>query len=153
VADITAIYNHYVLHSEATFDTEQKSVEDRTAWLESHDANHPVLVAERRGTVCGWGSVSPWGTRPGWRHTVELSVYVDASATRAGLGPLLLDELVDACRRVGHHALMAQIVADNTASLKMVERAGFQRVGTLVQVGRKFDRWLDLALVELVLEG
>ena len=152
VAAITSIYNHYVRTSPATFDIEEKSIEDRVAWLSSHDESLPVLVAERAGEVVGWGSVSPWATRPGWRRTVELSVYVGEVATGGGVGPRLLDALVAACREAGHHALMAQIVADNAPSLKMAERAGFRRAGTLTQVGRKFDRWLDLAVVELILE-
>lgn len=151
VPAIAAIYNHYIRASVATFDTVEKTVEDRDTWLAAHDAAHPVLVATRSGAVVGWGSASAWGTRPGWRHTAELSVYVADGITGGGVGPAILEALVEACRDAGHHVLLAQIVADNEPCLKMAERAGFTRVGTFHQVGRKFDRWIDLALAELVL--
>lgn len=148
---INAIYNHYVLTSPATFETAEKTVEERVSWLAQHGARYPVLVAEREGVVVGWGSASQWGTRPGWRYTAELSVYVAPDVTGGGVGPAILEALVNACRDAGHHALLAQIIADNEPCLKMVERAGFSRVGTFREVGRKFDRWIDLELVELVL--
>lgn len=151
-AEIARIYNHYVETSSATFDFEPKSAEDRVAWLSGRRPEHPVFVAERDGVVVGWGALSPYGARRGWRYTAEVGVYVDSAVTGAGIGPRLTMTLVDAAREGGLHALMSQVVADNEPSLKMAERAGFTRVGTLREVGRKFDRWLDVALMELVLE-
>jgi phosphinothricin acetyltransferase len=150
--DIARIYNHYIRTSTATFDTIEKSVEERTQWLAGHDDRHPVLVAELAGRVLGWGAIAPWGSRPGWRHTVELSIYVSSDSLGKGIGPKLLGALVAEARSAGHHALVSQVVTENEASLKMSERAGFGRVGTLREVGRKFDRWIDLALLEMVLE-
>lgn len=151
-ADIARIYNHYIRTSTATFDTVEKSVEERVAWLTGRDEHHPVLVAEWDGGVVGWGSIAPWGVRPGWRHTVELSIYISPDSLGKGIGPKVLEALVEEARIAGHHALVSQIVTQNEASLKISERAGFRRVGTLREVGRKFDRWIDLALLELVLE-
>jgi len=146
---IAEIYNHYVTTSTATFDTEPKSVGDRIAWLTEHGETHPVLVAEQSGEVVGWGALSSYRERPAWRHTAEVAVYVAAARTGQGVGPRLLEALVGAAREIGHHVLLSQIVADNVASLRMTERAGFERVGTLEQVGYKFDRWIDLELLRL----
>jgi phosphinothricin acetyltransferase len=148
---IADIYNHYVRTSAATFDTEEKSVEDRLAWLAEHDEPYPVLVAERGDDVVAWGSLSRWGTRRAYRHTVEISVYVATDFLGAGLGPMLAQALVDEAGRHGHHAVVSQIVHENEASLRMSERLGFERVGVLREVGRKFDRWLDVVLMELML--
>jgi len=150
-AAIADIYNHYVRSSTATFDTVEKTVEDRLVWLRDHDEAHPVLVAEDDGRVIAWGSLTEWATRPAWRHTVEVSVYVHNGAVGVGVGPRLVDALVERARIAGHHALIAQIVADNESSLNMARRAGFERVGTLKEVGYKFQQWLDVALVERVL--
>jgi phosphinothricin acetyltransferase len=150
-ASIAEIYNHYILTSPATFDTAEKSIEDRAIWLEQHGDRHPVLVAERNGTLVGWGALTAWSARPGWAHTAEVAVYVAEDETGSGIGPVLLGALVEAGREAGHHALICQIVSENVPSLKIAERAGFQRVGTLREVGRKFDRWIDLAIMELVL--
>lgn len=148
---INAIYNAYVHTSTATFDTAEKTLQDRLAWLAEHDAQHPVLVVVSDDTVVAWGSLSRWANRRAWQHTVEVSTYVDTAACGNGIGPVLLAALVDAGREIGHHALIAQISADNEPSLKMAARAGFERVGTLREVGRKFDRWIDLAMLELLL--
>lgn len=148
---INDIYNHYVRTSSATFDTVEMAPADRVVWLSHHGDEHPVLVAEHEGDVVGWGSLSKWATRAAWQHTVEVSTYVAAPALGRGIGPVLLRELVACARDAGHHAVIAQISADNLPSLKMGERAGFEPVGTLREVGHKFDRWIDLVMLELIL--
>ncbi|MDZ4179397.1 MAG: N-acetyltransferase family protein [Coriobacteriia bacterium] len=150
-ADATAIadiYNHYILESTVTFHIDPVTPEEREAWLSHHGESYPVVVAQCDGVVEGWGSLSPWGERPGWCHTVEISVYVAPDARGHGIGPLLTQHLLQRASLVGHHAVMSQIVSDNTASLAMAERAGFVRVGHMREVGRKFDRWLDVVLLE-----
>jgi L-amino acid N-acyltransferase len=150
---INAIYNHYVRTATATFDTEEMSLEGRIAWLAEHTGPHPALVAQDpAGVVLGWGSLSRWGTRAAYRYTVEISVYVGAEAVGRGVGPALSEALLGEARRLGHHAVISQIVHENEPSLKMAARQGFEHVGTLKQVGRKFDRWLDVVLMEYVID-
>jgi len=152
-AAINAIYNHYVRTATATFDTEEMSLERRVAWLAEHTGPYPALVAhDSAGVVLGWGSLSRWGTRNAYRHTVEISVYVAAEHIGRGVGPALSDALLGEARRLGHRAVISQIVHENEPSLKMAERQGFEHVGTLKQVGRKFDRWLDVVLMEYVID-
>jgi L-amino acid N-acyltransferase len=151
-AAIAAIYNHYIRTSTATFDTEEKSVEDRIGWLAEHGGAYPVMVAEAAGVVVAWGSLSRWGTRCAYRHSAEISVYVAEHATRSGLGPAVCEALVTRARELGHHAVISQIVSENEPSLKMGERLGFENVGRLREVGRKFGRWLDVVLMELLIE-
>jgi phosphinothricin acetyltransferase len=146
---IAAIYNEAVVGSTATFDTEPKSVEERAEWLAAHDERHPVLVVEQDGIVAGWGSLSRFGDRAAWDHTVEISVYLAATHQGRGLGPAMTTALVDAARELGHHVVVARICSENVASVAMTERAGFTRAGTLHEVGRKFDRWLDVDILEL----
>lgn len=152
-AAVAAIYNHYIRTSTATFDTEEKSVEDRAAWIAAHTGAMPVLVAEdANGEVVAWGSLSPWGTRCAYRLSAEVSVYVAPDVTGKGVGPLMTRALVAHAREHGLHALISQIVSENGPSLRMSERLGFENVGCLREVGRKFDRWLDVVFMELVLE-
>jgi len=149
---INHIYNHYVRTATATFDTEEMSPEGRVRWLGQHVGQHPAIVAVVDGTVVGWGSLSGWGTRHAYRHTVEISTYIAAEATGGGIGPALCEDLHARARALGHRAIISQIVHENEASLKMVDRLGYERVGTLRQVGRKFDRWLDVVLMEYVID-
>lgn len=145
---IARIYNHYVVSSTATFDIEPKSVAERTEWIARHGESHPVFVAELAGEVVGWASLSEFRERPAYCHTVETAVYVESSHTGRGIGPVLLDALMNAAAAAGHHAVISQVVAGNDASIKLATRAGFEVVGTLPEVGRKFDRWLDVVIME-----
>lgn len=147
---IAAIYNHYVKASTATFDTSPKSVEDRVEWISEHGPRLPILVIEIEETVVGWGALSPYATRPAWGNTVELGIYLDPDVRGRGLGFTLGKALIDAAREEGHHALIAQIVSDNAASMHLMGRLGFERVGHLREVGLKFDRLHDVVLFELL---
>jgi phosphinothricin acetyltransferase len=149
---IAAIYNHYVRTSTATFDTKERSVPDQAVWLTEHVDPFPVIVAENSDGVVAWGALSAWGTRCAYRHTVEISVYVAADAAGQGIGPALTEVLIGRARELRHHAIISQIVHENNPSLSMARRLGFEHVGTLREVGRKFDRWLDVVLMELVLD-
>lgn len=150
-ARIAEIYNHYVLTSVVTFDTEPQTTEQREVWLEQHDASHPVLVGETDGAVVAWGSLSKWGTRDAYLHTVEMSAYVDNETLHKGIGETMTRALTAEAVRCGHHVVISQVVSDNEASLRLAERLGFERVGVFREVGRKFDRWLDVVVLEKVL--
>lgn len=149
-AQIAVIYNHAVEHTTATFDTQVKTAEDRAAWLEAHGANHPVLVAEVDGEVIGWGSFSSWSDRCSYAATVEMSVYIHPSHHRQGVGRALSRALLEAAPAVGVHYILGRICTENTASIALTERMGFTRIGVMHEVGRKFGRWLDVAMYELL---
>jgi phosphinothricin acetyltransferase len=151
VADAAAvahIYNQAVVGSTATFDTEPKSPEDRVAWLKEHDAAHPVIVAERDGEVVGWGSLSSTSDRKAWDQTVEISTYVDEGHTGTGVGHALGQALIDRARGVGLHVVVSRVCADNDASIRLATGLGFETLGTMHEVGRKFGRWLDVVIME-----
>jgi L-amino acid N-acyltransferase len=149
---ITDIYNDAVRNTPSTFETTPKSLEDRRAWFELHGAAFPVIVAEESGRILGWASLSRLGSRPGWRFTAEDSIYVHADARSRGVGRALLLRLVDDARRLGYHTIVARIVADNEPSIRLHRSIGFEIVGTWHEVGRKFDRWLDLVNMQLIFE-
>ena len=155
---ISAIYNYYVLHSTCTYQLEPETLADRQAWFAAHTPDkYPVIVAElddsTAGTrqVVGWGSISRFHARAGYDGTVEASVYIHHDFHRRGLGRLLLVELVARARALGYHALIGGASADQTASIALQESLGFERVGQLKEVGRKFDRWLDVVYLQVLL--
>ena len=146
---INRIYNFYVLTSTATFEIEPVTLEERLAWLARHDAHYPVLVAESGGAVVGWCSLSPFHPRPGYRHTAEDSVYIDDAWRGRGLGRLLLGAIIEHARLLGYHAVMARIGdADNAASRALHASQGFALVGIEREVGAKFNRWLDVVVMQ-----
>ena len=145
---IARIYNKAVIGSTASFDLEPKSVADRVRWLESRAPRHPVLVAEADGRVVGWGALSPYSERPAYNATAEVSVYIDEEWRGRGIGRTLTRALLDEAGRVGLHSLLARICTENTGSVRMVRSLGFTEAGTMHEVGRKFDRWLDVVTWE-----
>jgi L-amino acid N-acyltransferase len=146
---IRTIYNREVVGSTVTFDMVPRSLEDQQAWLDEHSGAHPAIVAvDDQEVVRGFGSLSPYRPRPAYRTTVEDSVYVDPSAQGQGVGKLLLDELVTLAGAHGFHAVMARIVGGHQASIGLHSSCGFELIGVERQVGRKFGRWLDVALME-----
>lgn len=149
---ILEIYNDAVLTTTATYDYEPRTLEHRLAWFEDHVNNgYPVFVAvDAAGQVVGWSSLSRFHDRPGYRYTTENSIYVDAPHRGKGIGKLLLQPLIDAARRQDYRVIIAVIDADNSASLKLHEKFGFEKVGHFKRVGYKFSRWLDVIYMELM---
>jgi phosphinothricin acetyltransferase len=149
---IADIYNEAILTSTATFDTVPKSIEERTQWLESHDERHPVLVAVIDGVVAGWSSLSKWSDRPAYDDTAETSFYVHSTYRGRGIGRKLKETIIEEARRLGYHTLIARVAEGSRESIHLNEVAGFVHVGTLKEVGRKFDRWLDVHLMQKILD-
>ena len=145
---IRRIYNVEVESSTATFDLVPRTLEEQLAWQQARSGAHVVLVAEEDGRILGFGALSPYKERPAYRMTVEDSVYVDRSVHRRGVGRLLLEELVATARRHGFHSVVARIEASQTASRGLHAAVGFELVGIEREVGRKFNRWLDVAIMQ-----
>ncbi len=153
VPGILDIYNDAVLHTTATYDYDPDTLEGRTAWFAGHiEQDLPVFVAvDANGQVVGWSSLSTFRARPGYRFTVENSVYVAASHRGQGIGRLLLPPLISAARERGKHVIMAGIDAESEASLRLHAAFGFVQVAYMKEVGFKFDRWLDVIFMQLLL--
>ena len=148
---ILEIYNDAVLHSTATFDLEPRTWEEHRRWFAEHRPPYQVLVAAVGDIVAGWGGLSPFRTRPGYRFTAQDSIYVHKDFHRQGVGAALLDRLIEAAQHGGFHSIMALIDGDNTVSIHLHERFGFREVGTFREVGFKFDRWLDVVHMQKML--
>lgn len=149
---INAVYNHEVLHGVATWDEQPWTAQARLAWFDERQRpGDPVLVAERGGEVVGFGYLSPYRARTGWRFTAEDTLYLAPRAQRQGIGTVLLGALVQEARARGLHVLVAVIEAGNAGSIALHARFGFVEVGRKRQVGYKFNRWLDLVEMELLL--
>jgi phosphinothricin acetyltransferase len=150
-AAIMGIYNPVVETSTATFDLVPRTLEQQRSWLSDRSGARIVLVAEDDGDVVGYAAISPYRERAAYATTVEDSVYVHDAHHGRGVGRALLEEMVSTARAHGFHAMMARIVADHEASIALHAACGFEVVGHEREVGRKFGRWLDVTLMELLL--
>jgi len=147
---IRAIYNREVEGSTVTFDMVERSLEEQLAWISEHSGGHPAIVAvdEKSGQILGFGSLTAYRPRPAYSITVEDSVYVRDDSRGLGLGQALLGELVRLAGLHGYHSIIARIVGDHEASIKLHAAAGFLQVGRETEVGRKHGRWLDVVLMQ-----
>jgi L-amino acid N-acyltransferase len=149
---MTGILNELIAGTTAIWTLTPTTLEARSAWLEERRARgFPVLVAEAKGRLLGFASFGDFRPWEGYAATVEHSVYVDAPARRCGIGRSLLTALVARAEARGLHAMVGGIEAGNGASLALHAALGFREVGRLPEVGRKFERWLDLVFVERLL--
>jgi phosphinothricin acetyltransferase len=148
---INDILNHYVLNSTATFITEPVTLQERLIWLGERLKAHPVVAAELSGALVGWGALGSFRTRAAYAYTVEISVYVHGDFHRRGIGRAIAEELLTRARALGHHVVVGGCCSESTASIALLQSFGFSQVGQFRQVGRKFDRWLDVVFFELLL--
>jgi L-amino acid N-acyltransferase YncA len=148
---LRTIYNLEVTTSTVTFDLVPRTLAQQEEWLAKRSGAHAVLVAEEQGEVVGFASLSPYRDRAAYSTTVEDSVYVSRDHQGRGVGKLLLGDLIDVARTHGFHAVMARIVGGHEASIGLHTSLGFRVVGVEREVGRKFNQWLDVVLMQRML--
>ncbi len=150
LASLTEIYNHYIRETPITFDLEPYTVETRRPWFDkfSQRGPHRLFVAEQDGLVLGYAGTTGFRDRRAYDTTVETTIYCAPDATGRGLGTLLYTALFDALRGEGIRSAIAGTTLPNDASTAIHERFGFTLVGVMHEVGRKFDRYWDVAWYE-----
>ena len=147
---LTEIYNHYVVETPTTFDTEPYTVEQRREWF-SHYATtgrHRLLVAERDRVVLAFTSTSKFHPRAAYDTTVEMTVVCAPEAVGQGIGQRLYEAIFDAIRDEDIHVAMALITLPNRGSVALHERFGFRCAMVVREVGRKFGKYWDVAWYE-----
>jgi L-amino acid N-acyltransferase YncA len=147
---IVGIYNWAVNQTFATIDSEPLETEEAAAWWEAHGKRSKLLVATDDAGVIGWARLLPWNQR-GF-DVVEDLVYVDPVHHGQGIGRALLEELIKEARGLGYRTIVATVATDNRSGLQLHEKAGFEVVGTIRNAANKFNRWMDITLVQRSLE-
>lgn len=147
---IVGIYNWAVNQTFATIDSEPLDAEEAQAWWEMHGKRSKLLVAVDETGVIGWGRLLPWKQR-GY-DVIESLVYVDPVHHGRGIGSALVDELTKEARGLGYRTIVASVATDNRAGLALFTKHGFEVVGTIKNAAHKFDRWMDITLVQRTLE-
>jgi len=149
------IYAHHVLHSDGTFEESPPGIDGMALRVEAVLARGlPYWVVEERGRIAAFAYASPFRTRAAYRFTLEDSVYVAPDLQRRGYGRATLAPVIEACRALGAHQLLALIGGSGNAGSVGLHRAmGFRDAGVLTGVGYKFGRWLDVVTMQLPLNG
>lgn len=150
---LRTIYNREVLESTVTLDLVPRTLTEQQQWIKDRSGGLVALVATIDDTVVGFASLSFYRDRPGYRTSVENSVYVHHDHMRRGVGSTLLGELIDTAQSHGFHSMFARIVGPQPASVALHENHGFSLIGIEREVARKFNQWHDVALMQRLLDS
>lgn len=150
---ITDIYNEAVRNTTATFDTSEKSYEERMSWFCNRDDNFPVYVVEKAGKVAGYGALNKWSDKEGYNVTAEISLYIHPDYRGLGIGGQLIDFIVVAATETNLHTIIARITEGNEPSIHLHRKNGFKVCGILKEAGYKFGRYLDVTIMQKMLRS
>ena len=146
------IYNEIIVNTTAVWHDEPHTLEMRKTWFaQRKEQGFPVFVAVEEGELLGFSSIGPFRPWPGYRFTVENSVYVAADCRGKGVANVLMPPLITAAKELKLHAIVAGIEASNESSIKLHNKFGFTEVAHFKEVGFKFGRWMDLKFLELII--
>lgn len=152
--EVLDIYNDIILTNTAVYMNEPQTLQEKKQWFDEHESDgHPLLVFEEAGQVAGFATYSQFRPYPGYKYTMEHSVYVHKEHYHKGIATKLMHELIRIAEVQGVKTLVAGIDGGNIGSIKAHEKLGFEYVGTITNAGYKFDQWLDLVFYQLHLTG
>jgi L-amino acid N-acyltransferase YncA len=148
------IYNDAILNTTAVYDYAPHTLEMRQKWLEEKSRlGLPVMVIEQQGRIAGFASYGPFRAWAAYQYTVEHSIYVHPDFRRQGIANALLHALISYSRQKDIHTMVAGIDAENSVSIALHHKFGFENAGCIKQVGYKFGKWLDLVFLQLILDN
>ena len=152
--EVLDIYNDIILTNTAVYINEPQSFQEKKQWFEKCKmAGYPLLAFEEGGEVAGFATYSQFRPYPGYKHTMEHSVYVHKAHYQKGIATKLMRELIEIAEAQGVKTLVAGIDGNNKGSVKAHEKLGFEYAGTIKNAGTKFGQWLDLVFYQLHLTG
>lgn len=150
-AEICRIYNPYVTDTTVSFEQEPLSIDAMRQRIKDISSEYPYIVCEADGCIAGYCYVHPWKERAAYCGTMETTIYLDRQYMHRGIAKELMTLLIDRCRHMGYHSLIACITADNADSCHFHEKLGFKLVSHFKAVGHKFGRDLDVVDYQLLL--
>jgi len=147
------IYNDIIANTTAVWHYDPHTYAMRKEWFDQRkQQGFPIFVAVEERKLLGFSSIGPFRPWPGYKHTVENSVYVASDSRGKGVANLLMPPLIDAAKELNLHAIVAGIEAENAVSIALHKKFGFEEVAHFKEVGFKFGRWMDLKFMELLVE-
>lgn len=147
--EIVNIYNYYINETVITFETEELNVLEMEKRIVKKIENNPWIVYEEDGKILGYAYVSEFNFREAYSKTREITIYIEKDCKGRGIGTILMQELINECKKYEFHLLVSIITVPNEKSVKLHEKFGFNRAGGLEEAGYKKDKWLDVEYWQL----
>ena len=156
ISAIADVYNESILAGDATMDGVPKTPQDILGWMRAFSKRELILLLEARHdeswVTVGWGIIKRYSDRHGYRFCCETAVYLRRNQTGRGFGTRMKIALIERCKSLRYHHLVAKIFADNTASIRYNQKLGYEIVGTQREIGWKNGAWKDVTILQLVLD-
>ncbi|MFZ1060690.1 MAG: arsinothricin resistance N-acetyltransferase ArsN1 family A [Candidatus Rokuibacteriota bacterium] len=149
---ICLIYNQGIEDRVATLETDLRTPDERRQWLAGRGPRHPVIVAEARGDVVGWGSLNVFSPRKAYDSVADFSIYIERGWRGKGVGSRLLERLIELARELGYHKLVLSAFPWNTGGMALYQKLGFRTVGIYKEQGRLDGKWVDTIIMEKLLD-
>jgi len=149
---ITAIYNYYILNSVATFEEKCIDINFFKEKINTTYTEFPCLVYETNNSIVGYACASQWKPRSGYRYTAEISIYLKDNTVAKGIGSVLYKELIKQLKEMNFNAIIGGISLPNDPCIRLHEKFGFEKIAHFKKVGYKFEKWVDVAYWQLILQ-
>ena len=149
---MAGIYNYYIANTTVTFEEEPVSIQEMKERIAAVQEKYPWLVYEQDGEVIGYAYASAWKSRCAYRYSVESSVYLKNGLSRKGIGSALYGELLSRLKDMGLHGVIGGMALPNDECLALHKKFGFEPVAHFKEVGFKFNKWIDVAYWEKILD-
>ncbi len=148
---VREIYNEHVKAGRSTMDRTPLSLAQIEGWFQGFNERELIVLLKRDEQVVGWGIIKRYSDREGYARACETAIYLRGSEVRKGYGTMLKKWIIDKCRELGYHHLVAKIFADNIASIEYNKRLGYTIVGTQKEIGYIDGRWQDVTIMQLLI--
>ena len=153
ITSILEIYNDAIVNTTAVYAYEPYTIDMMKKWYdEKLGGGYPICVALSHNTIVGFSALGKFRLKPAYQYAVEHSVFVHPDHFKKGIGSILLNDIIERAKKMQKHVIIGGIDFENKASIKLHKKHGFIIAGTIKQVGFKFDRWLDLCFMQLILD-
>ena len=149
-AVIASIYNEHIKNGGSTMDRELKSPEHIAKWMNDFSERELIQCLEMEGEVVGWGIIKRYSDREGYKYACETAVYLRSDKLRMGLGTKIKRSIIEKCRELDYHHLVAKIFTSNKASIEYNRKLGYEVVGNQREIGNIDGKWLDVTIMQLI---
>lgn len=151
-AIIADIYNEHITAGGSTMDEVLKNGSDITNWINAFNGRELILVLEDSESIFGWGIIKRYSDRKGYDVACETAVYLRSNKTGQSFGGMMKKALIEKCRELNYHHLVAKIFSENYASIRYNQKLGYDIVGVQKEIGFKRGKWLDVTIMQLLLK-
>jgi L-amino acid N-acyltransferase YncA len=148
---IADIYNEYIRQGGQTMEEKIHNAEDIASWINAFNEREQLLVLKRDDYVLGWGIIKKYSMRKGYRFACETAIYLRSDELRKGYGSYMKRELIEICKSLNYHHLVAKIFATNEASINYNLKLGYEMVGRQKEIGFKNGQWMDVVIMQYII--